>query len=285
MSEPEGEVSDNRVADVPEQTRKIRVPALLRGLLLLTAIAGVLLVWMFNRLGKSELEFRELAERSASNAQISAAFHLIDNSPSDAQLMLSRTPLRFRDLAWGVLRHRLTKHALQFSGHRDLIGRLAFSPDEALLASVDLSGTIKLWDTKAGKELQTLWDPIYELSAREEWDSDDPDKVAPRRKGSFEPISPLRYSENGRFLSVLLRPASGDVLLQLPATLFLFDLQTKTLARQIEDVIAFDFSPVESVIAIGSRGKITWSWLEASKELSLPVPGCNSACCDRNANE
>jgi hypothetical protein len=30
-------------------------------------------------------------------------------------------------------------------------------------------------------------------------------------------------------------------------------------------VIAFDFSPVESVIAIGSRGKITLSWLETSK--------------------
>jgi len=57
------------------------------------------------------------------------------------------------------------------------------------------------------------------------------------------------------------------------------------VARQIEDAIAFDFSPVESVIAIGSRGKITLSWLEASKELSLPVPGCNSACRDRNANE
>ena len=272
MSEPEGEVSDNRVADVPEQIRKIRVPALLRGLLLLTTIVGVLLGLKFNRLGKSELEFRELAERSASNAQISAASHLIDNSPSDAEQMLFQTPLRFRDLAWGVLRHRRTKHALQFNGHRDLIGRLAFSPDESLLASVDLSGTIKLWDTKSGEELQTLWDPIYELSARDEWDSDDPDKVAPRRKGSFAPVSPLRYSENGRFLSVLLRPASGDVLLQLPATLFLFDLQTKTLARQIEDVIAYDFSPVESIIAIGSRGKITLSWLETSKELSLPVP-------------
>jgi len=57
------------------------------------------------------------------------------------------------------------------------------------------------------------------------------------------------------------------------------------VARQIEDAIAFDFSPVELVIAIGSRGKITLSWLEASKELSLPVPGCNSACRDRNANE
>jgi len=78
---------------VSEQTRKIRVPALLRGLPLLTTIAGVLLVRMFNRLGKSELEFRELAERRASNAQISAAFHLIDNSPSDAEQMLSRTPL------------------------------------------------------------------------------------------------------------------------------------------------------------------------------------------------
>ncbi|MFN5898166.1 MAG: hypothetical protein ACK48Y_11620, partial [Planctomyces sp.] len=146
MSEPEGEVSDNRVADVPEQIRKIRVPALLRGLLLLTTIVGVLLGLKFNRLGKSELEFRELAERSASNAQISAASHLIDNSPSDAEQMLFQTPLRFRDLAWGVLRHRRTKHALQFNGHRDLIGRLAFSPDESLLASVDLSGTIKLWD-------------------------------------------------------------------------------------------------------------------------------------------
>ena len=45
---------------------------------------------------------------------------------------------------------------LNLTGHKNTVACLAFSPDGKILASGSGDNTIKLWDTRSGKEIRTL---------------------------------------------------------------------------------------------------------------------------------
>jgi len=54
---------------------------------------------------------------------------------------------------------------LHLTGHRDFVSGLAFSPDEAILASGSMDGTVRLWNTTTGDRLATLSGHMEEATA------------------------------------------------------------------------------------------------------------------------
>ena len=57
--------------------------------------------------------------------------------------------IKFHDLASGKVR-------FDCKGHTDAVNTMAFSADGKMLASGDVVGTIRLWDTATGKERATF---------------------------------------------------------------------------------------------------------------------------------
>lgn len=241
-------------------------------LLVLIPVACLWIAWQAKQLRKSQVETRERAERSASNAQLARVLNLLDRNPSVAEQILTQIPVSQRDLAWGILQHRLTTKVTRLDGHRDLVADLCFSPDSSQLASVDLSGTIRLWDAGRGMELKTLFHTEYEWSELDLLNSGDLKSDRPKRLGSFAPASHLQFSASGRFLAARLRLNSGEFLSNRPVKLLLFDLQTDDPPLQFDGVSDFDFSAKEELIAMHADGNILLRWLQPARELAVPVP-------------
>ena len=272
MNEIISESPETSVTVLHEQIRKKIINRRWIAILILLGLFGTTTLWQLRRQISAGSELRRLAERSASNAQLSRAADLINHHPADTERILSQIRPEYRDIAWKLLQYRLRAKTLVLSGHRDNIAGLAFSPEASSLASVDSSGTIKLWDTKSGTELRTLFQTHYELTDRETFNSDDPDVVASKRLGSFLPRSPLRYSADGRYLAILMQPASANSHESLPSEMFVFDLRSDVPVHRFDRVTDFDFAPGQSHVALNSDRSIKICRLETSEEVSITMP-------------
>jgi WD40 repeat protein len=100
--------------------------------------------------GQQAEQQRELALRSAYNAQLARASTIVPYAPREAWELLSderRCPPRLRDFAWHYAARLARQQARALRGHTDAVVAVVYSPDQRTLASASRDGTIRLWRT------------------------------------------------------------------------------------------------------------------------------------------
>ena len=157
------------------------------------------------------------------------------------------------------------------TGHTGTVLSVAFSPDNQLLASGSVDGTIKLWDAVSGKELKTLtglmgeinsvaFSPDSKTLASGSWDKTIKlwDVVSGKEiktlKGHTNRVFSVAFSPNGKMLA----SASSD------KTIKLWDIvsggELKTLSGHTDFVNSVAFSPDGKTLASGSSDKTIKLW-------------------------
>lgn len=123
-------------------------------------------------------------------------------------------------------------------GHSNFVHAVAFSPDSRILASGSKDNTVKLWDRRTGKELQTL------------------------SSGALSEIWAITISPSGRML------ASGH---WQDKTVKLWDLEKgqllHTLKGHLGEVRAVAFSPNGKILASSSHDKTIKLWFADTGKL------------------
>jgi WD40 repeat protein/serine/threonine protein kinase len=114
-------------------------------------------------------------------------------------------------------------------GHKEAVSAVAFSPDDRILASGSADRTVKLWDTKTGKEVLAL-------------------------KGHEDSVTSLAFSPDGK------RLVSGSA----DKTVKIWDAATgrtiHTLEGHAESVTAVAYSSDGRHVVSGSVDKTVWVW-------------------------
>lgn len=133
--------------------RRSPAQATLSGLLVLILVASLGILWQFKQLRQAQAETLELAERSASNAQLSRVLNLIERDPTVADKILTQIPVERRDLAWGILQYRMTADDIEWtnSGHSAEILSIQFSEDGKRFFTTDQAGIIIARDVNSGQ--------------------------------------------------------------------------------------------------------------------------------------
>jgi hypothetical protein len=260
-------------------------------LLLTLALGGPLLAWQQTWLLREAERDRASAERSAANAQLGRVARLIDTNPAQARDLLldeKQFSRRLRGFTWRALRHRLDRKSKILMGHRDLVHGMAFSPDSRRLASVDWTGTVKLWDVSTGRELKTLFQPRIGITRAELHLRKDADLYQGfdrgyrgDLRGGFQTRAGPIFSACGRYLLTQRRPypdrdEEPPWWIRQPPELCVFGLEDGSLTT-FQDVGDFEFSPTEPLLAFPRGDQLFLLWLRDGRTAQLRLPDGFSA--------
>ncbi len=175
---------------------------------------------------------KEIADGIAYDANMNLARSELDNGNLTRGLELIDVYLpqdNIRSFYWYYLWRQNHNERSTFKGHGDYVSSVIFSPDGQTLASGSADKTVKLWDTKTGKELVTF-------------------------KGHGDRVSSLAFSPDGRTL------ASGS----LDKTVKLWDAKTGqelvTLKGHGDHVYSVAFSPDGRTLASGGLDTTVKLW-------------------------
>ena len=146
---------------------------------------------------------------------------------------------------WDVLRG--VQHGITIddkNSNEGSVASLVFSPDGRLLASLNNSGTVRLWDVSRGARVATI-------SAHEEGASDG---LSFSSDGSLLASAGSRWSPPGVWSSG--NPDEGDEIKEVKV----WDVSTGQSIATLEGSPPVSFSPKGRVLASASANKIRWVW-------------------------
>jgi ribosome assembly protein 4 len=130
---------------------------------------------------------------------------------------------------WDPLSSNPTKPVARLNGHQKAINHVTFSPDGQYIASASFDNSVKLWNARDGKFLQTL-------------------------RGHVAPVYQVVFSPDSR----LLVSCSKDT------TLKCWDVKTGKLHRDLpghqDEVFAVDWSPDGEKVGSGGKDKAVRLW-------------------------
>ncbi len=175
---------------------------------------------------------KEIADGIAYDANMNLARSELDNGNLTRGLELIDVYLpqdNIRSFYWYYLWRQNHNERSTFKGHGDYVSSVIFSPDGQTLASGSADKTVKLWDTKTGKELVTF-------------------------KGHGDRVSSLAFSPDGRTL------ASGSA----DKTVRLWEVKTARELASLKGhglyVLSVIFSPDGRTLASGGLDKMVKLW-------------------------
>ncbi|MEW2558546.1 translation initiation factor IF-2 N-terminal domain-containing protein [Streptomyces griseorubiginosus] len=172
-----------------------------------------------------------------------------------------------------------------FVGHANRVASVAFSPDSAKLASVDLDGTVRLWNPETGQELRVITgyaevssvvfspDGTMLASAGDDgtvrvWDPATGEELR-TLSGHSGAVTSVTFSPDGTLLAS--GSLDGTVRLRIATT----GEELHTLFRHAGQVLAAVFSPDGTLLASASDDGAVRVWNPVTGEVvrTLAAPG------------
>ncbi|MFF2130044.1 helix-turn-helix domain-containing protein [Streptomyces olivochromogenes] len=225
-------------------TRRLRTLTASLSVLLVLAVTVSLIAWNQSRLSDQQRQNADAARKVALSRQLAAQSTALIGTDSDLASLLAIHAYRTSPTSQAVeslyvaagapLKHRLTRHATS-------VVSVAFSPDSRTLTTVDLRGSVGLWDVGSGRLRRSL--------------PEGNDFVA------------SAFSPDGRTLAM---GSGGDQGIQL------WDATSgrvrRSLAERTTDTAPLEFSPDGRTLAMGSldHGVDLWNTETGRLRRSLP---------------
>ncbi|HEV3203498.1 MAG TPA: protein kinase [Gemmataceae bacterium] len=210
------------------------------------------------------------------------------NQIQQAKQRLEECKSDLRQWEWYLLHRRCREHQTTLAGHTDAVHSVAFDPTGQKLASGSQDGTVKIWDSKTGDEMQTLRghsDAVFGIafspngqrlasSSRDNsvvvWELTTAKKVL-TLTGPKQGLRTVAFNARGDLLA-----AAGD-----DSTVFLWNAET---GREMEPfhghtgvIWKVAFSPDGRWLASASADKTVRIWDVASREVLYVLRGHQAA--------
>ncbi|MER5347485.1 helix-turn-helix domain-containing protein [Streptomyces mirabilis] len=140
-------------------TRRLRTLTTSLSVLLILAVTASLIAWNQSGLSDQQRQNADAARKVALSRQLAAQSTALIGTDSDLASLLAIQAYRTSPTTQAAeslyaaaavpLRHRLV-------GHRNSVLSVAFSPDSRTLTTVDLRGSVGLWDVRSGRLRRSL---------------------------------------------------------------------------------------------------------------------------------
>jgi serine/threonine protein kinase/WD40 repeat protein len=106
---------------------------------------------------KRAVDAREKSDRLASLLAVTRAGHEVrTNRMAVARTLLDGVPPARRGWEWRYLWDQSDDHAIEFRGHDRAATQIAFDPVHPRAATAGMDGTVRIWDTATGREVENL---------------------------------------------------------------------------------------------------------------------------------
>ncbi|MFE2571210.1 nSTAND1 domain-containing NTPase [Streptomyces mirabilis] len=225
-------------------TRRLHTLTASLSVLLVLAVTASLIAWNQSRLSDQQRQNADAARKVALSRQLAAQSTALIGTDSDLASLLAIHAYQTRPTSQAVeslyvaagapLKHRLTRHTTSVTS-------VAFNPDSRTLTTVDLHGSVGLWDVRSGRLRRSL------------------------PEGN-DPVAAV-FSPDGRTLAT---NSGGDQGIQL------WDVTSgrvrRSLAERTADAVPLAFSPDGRTLATDSldHGVKLWNTDTGRLRRSLP---------------